>query len=74
MIPVWKDEEHEELDYVVRLYTVKEFKDGGFQTSTKVEVYRETGVEYYNWNNSLMVDREPESYLRLEDNNGDVQG
>ena len=74
VIPVWKDEEHEELDYVVRLYTVKEFKDGGFQTSTKVEVYRETGVEYYNWNNSLMVDREPESYLRLEDNNGDVQG
>lgn len=47
VLPFWKDTEHEELDYAVRLYNVLEYKDRQKKVIEKVEVYKLDGVYRY---------------------------
>ena len=48
IIPEWTDNEHTELDSVIRFYDVEVY-DGGLYDKrvTKVEVYTKDGVDYY---------------------------
>lgn len=46
-IPVWKNNEHDELDYLIRVYDVKEFENGRFNTKSYVEIYTLSGIQRY---------------------------
>ncbi len=43
----WKDDEHTILNYAIRLYTVIEFDRGNAVFVDKVEIYKDTGIDYY---------------------------
>ena len=47
ILPFWKDAEHEELDYAIRLYEVIEYKGKEKKLIEKVEIYRLDGVYRY---------------------------
>lgn len=69
ILPFWKDEEHEELDFAVRLYEVAQYKGRDKKLIEKVEVYRQDGVyRYILTSGSLHPDTdagEYESYISL---------
>ena len=46
-IPVWKSNEHDKLDYLIRVYDIKEFENGRFNTKSYVEIYTLTGIQRY---------------------------
>ena len=60
IVPIWKDEEHEELDAIIMFYDVEVYTDNGNkETKTKVEYYDEDGVRYYIYEgNDLIQDIE----------------
>lgn len=47
IIPGWTDSEHTELDYIIRIYDVIVFEGHDEQVVTKVEVYTDKGIAYY---------------------------
>ncbi len=55
IIPVWKDAEHTELDYVIRLFNESSFKGGVEITTEMVEVYTKFGIEKYEYRNGGLV-------------------
>jgi len=69
ILPFWKDSEHEELDYAVRLYEVIEYKGKEKKTVEKVEIYKPDGVyRYIRSSDKLKPDTdagEYESYISL---------
>ena len=73
IIPVWKDDDHNELDYIVRLYVVRTYEKGQFKEQTKAEIYTTDGIQYFTWNhNKLTADpeKEPVSYISVETEDG----
>ena len=61
ILPIWKDNEHTELNYAIRFYSVQE--PMSVTTTDKVEIFTQEGIEYYTWNGHLIPDdRPPESY------------
>ena len=70
IIPFWEDEEHEELNSFMRIYSVVEYEGKQPQLIHKVEYYTKDGVKYFVWkDNTLIVDaeKEPASYLTIDD-------
>jgi SPP1 family phage portal protein len=70
ILPFWKDSEHTELDFAIRLYETEEFTGSGKEIVEKVEVYTTNGVKRYELrNNCLIPDRvNPHSfYIAVED-------
>ncbi|MCL1789644.1 MAG: phage portal protein [Oscillospiraceae bacterium] len=47
MIPGWRDFEHTELDYAVRVYEVVDYSDKNEKIIEKVEVFDESGIHYF---------------------------
>ena len=47
VIPLWKDAEHTELDAFIRIYEVTAYQGHEEKTITKVEVYDDSGVSYF---------------------------
>lgn len=47
IIPGWKDAEHTELEYFIRIYEVVGYVGNTEKIITKVEVYDESGVSYF---------------------------
>ncbi|MDO4728447.1 MAG: phage portal protein [Bacteroidota bacterium] len=66
-IPVWKTDEHDELDYLVRLFDVKEFEKGRFSRKTYAEIYTLDGIQKYELNNRILKHIETESYIKYGD-------
>lgn len=61
ILPIWKDNEHTELNYAIRYYQIQE--PMSVATTDKVEIFTQEGIEYYTWNGHLIPDdRPPESY------------
>lgn len=58
ILPFWKDNEHNELNFAVRYYTVKDpkLKNGEID---KVEIFTKDRVEYYTWNGHLVPEDVP---------------
>lgn len=57
ILPFWKDAEHTELDLAVRIYEVECYEGETKKLITKVEVFKNTGIERYILsNNRLIVD------------------
>lgn len=69
IIPVWKDNEHTELDFVIRIYKVKEFVGTQYKEINKVEVYSLTGINYFEWDNGLKSTGKQETYMIVDDKN-----
>jgi len=69
ILPFWKDADHEELDYAIRLYNVLQYNGRQKKVIEKVEVYRADGVyRYVLSSGSLQADTEAgeyESYISL---------
>lgn len=66
VLPFWKDADHTELEYAVRLYTVLDpAKD--FKTKDKVEIFTRDGVEYYIWDGAKLFpeDKPKASYMTI---------
>lgn len=58
ILPFWKDSEHTELDFAIRLYATEEFTGSRKEIVEKVEVYTQEGVQRYILrNNCLISDR-----------------
>lgn len=53
ILPIWKDNNKDELDLVIRLYEVLEFQHSSLVPVKKVEVYSGNGVDFFIWNGSL---------------------
>lgn len=49
IIPVWKDQEHTELDFVIRIYELQEWTGSLLETVEKVEVYKTSGIDRYGY-------------------------
>lgn len=57
VLPFWKDSEHTQLEYAVRLYNVEVYNGSRLTIEERVEVYKEDGVYRYELrNNSLHED------------------
>lgn len=69
MIPVWKDSEHTELDYAIRVYETAIYKNDHEETIEKVEVYKPDGIYRFILDgNKLTADTEPySSYLTIDE-------
>lgn len=70
IIPGWKDAEHTELDYFIRLYEVAAYQGTTERIIQKVEVYDKNGVSYYILTDggSLKPDDRPHlPYFTIED-------
>ena len=73
ILPFWKDAEHTDLDFAVRLYEVESYNGIYEETIEKVEVYTTEGIKrYVLQNNSLIPDVEnpSSSYMILENDEG----
>lgn len=53
ILPIWKDNNKDELELVIRLYEVLEFQHSSLVPVKKVEVYSGNGVDFFIWNGSL---------------------
>ena len=72
ILPIWADEEKKELEFVIRFYDVKKYVNGEFKICHKVEIYKQDGIEYYNFiNNQLIQDTTKESgaYFKINNKN-----
>ncbi len=47
ILPFWRDEDHTELDMVVRVYDVQGYEGTQLKTITRVEVYHAEGIKRY---------------------------
>lgn len=55
ILPFWKDSEHTELDFAIRLYETDIFEGSGKQTVEKVEVYSTSGIDRYILKNNCLI-------------------
>ena len=53
ILPIWIDNNKDELELVIRLYEVLEFQHNSLVPVKKVEVYSGNGVDFFIWNGSL---------------------
>lgn len=64
ILPEWKDSEHEELDFAIRLYEVVEYQGTTETKVQKVEVYRADGIYRFVLNDyTLTPDVEQGEYM-----------
>lgn len=62
IIPIWTDDDHENLSAVIRLYDVEVYEGRTKKTVTKAEYWTTEGVTYYTlYNGRLILDVERES-------------
>lgn len=77
ILPFWKDAEHTELDFAIRLYEIQAYEGKVEKTIEKVEIYTINGIErFVLQNGSLIPDVENPSsdYMIIENEEGEGQG
>lgn len=67
IIPVWKNDEHMELDYVIRKYKSKQFNGKSYEEIENVEIYTPDGIEYLTLKNNKLISNKKENYIKLKD-------
>lgn len=67
VIPFWSDEEHTQLDQVIRFYDVIDYSSGESKTITKVEHYSESGIDYYEIKDGQVkkINTDPEASFKI---------
>ena len=78
IIPIWKDSEHTELNYVIRVYTtIKIGKNNKKKFIDHVEVYNQDGIYYFIYEGGKLIpdEKKPfENYFTITDSKGNIQG
>ena len=75
IIPFYNEEDENELDYAIRVYTVTEYTGQSEEEVEKVELYTKEGIFYYiNAASDLIVDvtKQPTSYININMNDTSV--
>lgn len=67
VLPLWADEEQTELDILIRVYQVQNYTRNNKDLITKVEIYYKDRVDYYTYDNNLILEKS-EPYLLFENN------
>lgn len=65
IIPIWKDNEHNELNYAIRVYKKEIYKNGKYEEENHVEVYTLNGLGHYILKNNKMELIEMLPYLTI---------
>lgn len=55
ILPFWKDEDHTELDFAVRIYQMEWYEGGVEKVFTHVEVYDTNGIHQFEYNNGSLT-------------------
>lgn len=76
VIPGWADEEHTSLDYAIRVYQVIVYEGRNEKIVEKVEVYDDTGINFFELNNGNLHPVEPfhQNYFSIVGEDGTEQG
>lgn len=53
IIPIWRDNEHTDLEAVIRVYKDTEVIEDKYNEVLRVEFYNEDGITFYNYKNGL---------------------
>lgn len=69
IVPIWTDDEHLELEGVIRIYKTRKFERSVYREYINVEVYTLEGIEHYTWNNGLSRLVKQESYFKIGEKN-----
>lgn len=75
-LPIWEDDEHDELQLFLHVRDVQEFEGRSLKTKVFVDVYSNTGVDFYTFENEhlrprdvgqtyLVVDNKPYNWGKL---------
>lgn len=70
LIPLWMDNDHEELQAMIRYYQVEVYEGKQKRYVTKIEYHLPDGVEYYEMTNHGEVILDAEKYLDQPENGG----
>jgi len=65
-IPIWTDNDHEELEAFIRYYDVEVYEGKEKRIATKIEFHTADGVEYYEKTPNGEVILDAEKYLEVE--------
>lgn len=77
IIPIWKDTEHTELDYAIRLYGTIKVEKNKKKYIDHVEVYNQDGIYYFTYEGGKLIpdSKKPfENYFTVVDVKGNIQG
>ena len=77
VIPVWKDSEHTELDYAIRIYVTIKVEKKKKKYIDHVEVYNKDGIYYFTYDGGKLIPdkKKPfENYFTVTDYKGNTQG
>lgn len=77
VIPVWKDSEHTELDYAIRMYVTIKLEKKEKKYIDHVEVYNQEGIYHFIYEGGKLIPDEKnpfENYFTIIDGKGNVQG
>lgn len=72
VLPFWKDEEHTELDFAVRIYQVSGYKVDRECLYTYVEVYDTNGIHKFEWVNDSLIPDYQTYYFDMPDSEGEL--
>ncbi|CAL7885178.1 phage portal protein [Fusobacterium necrophorum] len=65
ILPIWKDNNKEELELAIRLYEVMEFDGDRLKPVKKVEVYSEHGVNFFIWDYNRLKETGHSDYISI---------
>ena len=78
MLPFWKDDEHTELDFIVRTYEIEVYEGKRKEIQRYVEVYSKSGIDYFVYSGGRLiedVEKEHQAYFTITDKEtGEEQG
>ena len=63
IIPGWKDEEHTELDYAIRIYDIVEYEGKVANYEQKVEIYHACGISRLDFDGTRLILKSDEPYF-----------
>ena len=55
ILPIWSDEEHTILEYLIRIYDIEKYDNNNVDIVTQVEIYNNEGIEYYFYDKQKLV-------------------
>lgn len=77
VIPVWKDSEHTELDYAIRMYVTIKLEKKKKKYIDHVEVYNQEGIYHFIYEGGKLIPdskKSFENYFTIIDGKGNIQG
>lgn len=63
ILPIWRDNNKEELEMAIRFYSAMEFERDQLKKIEKVEVYSENGVDFFIWKDKRLKEEGHEDYV-----------